>query len=330
MEKKNTILLTVIAVATLLVAVVGATFAYFTASTQGTGNGNVNTGTATSIGTVRFNMNDTTQNIAKVEYPGGMMATGAKVTATVTGEGTFKASYAVTATVDASQLASENTTVEYALYRTTTPVEGDLVTGCELKTTKVGTDTQYSYDKCAANTNLTEAVRIDNGTVAAGQSKTDIKVLDDANFSYRTLFNTREEAENEANIFYLTYFVTKEYMNQFPGFFYFNRFQCLDSFLDVARKADEYGADSQEFSRYVEKQVKMFQKHIESEMRDIKGQNIAYSKYGTFDYDELMNIAKEETEKYRKLLLAANDYYKRQLEVVKFLIKIVSISQTNR
>ncbi len=183
MEKKNTILLTVIAVATLLVAVVGATFAYFTASTQGTGNGNVNTGTATSIGTVRFNMNDTTQNIAKVEYPGGMMATGAKVTATVTGEGTFKASYAVTATVDASQLASENTTVEYALYRTTTPVEGDLVTGCELKTTKVGTDTQYSYDKCAANTNLTEAVRIDNGTVAAGQSKTDIKVLDDANFA---------------------------------------------------------------------------------------------------------------------------------------------------
>ena len=32
MEKKNTILLTVIAVATLLVAVVGATFAYFTAT----------------------------------------------------------------------------------------------------------------------------------------------------------------------------------------------------------------------------------------------------------------------------------------------------------
>ncbi len=35
MERKNTLLLTVIAVATLLVAVVGATFAYFTASTSG-------------------------------------------------------------------------------------------------------------------------------------------------------------------------------------------------------------------------------------------------------------------------------------------------------
>ena len=49
-NKKNTILLTVIAVATLLVAVVGATFEYFTASgAQGTtGNVTVSTGTAAS------------------------------------------------------------------------------------------------------------------------------------------------------------------------------------------------------------------------------------------------------------------------------------------
>lgn len=40
MEKKNTILLTVIAIATLLVAVVGATFAYFTANVTTTGNDN--------------------------------------------------------------------------------------------------------------------------------------------------------------------------------------------------------------------------------------------------------------------------------------------------
>ena len=49
-NKKNTILLTVIAVATLLVAVVGATFAYFTASgaQRTTGNVTVSTGTAAS------------------------------------------------------------------------------------------------------------------------------------------------------------------------------------------------------------------------------------------------------------------------------------------
>lgn len=49
-NKKNTILLTVIAVATLLVAVVGATFAYFTASgaQETTGAVTVSTGTAAS------------------------------------------------------------------------------------------------------------------------------------------------------------------------------------------------------------------------------------------------------------------------------------------
>jgi predicted ribosomally synthesized peptide with SipW-like signal peptide len=40
MEKKNTILLTVIAIATLLVAVVGATFAYFTATLTPANEGN--------------------------------------------------------------------------------------------------------------------------------------------------------------------------------------------------------------------------------------------------------------------------------------------------
>ena len=49
-NKKNTILLTVIAVATLLVAVVGATFAYFTAQGGGTSQADiiVKTGTAAS------------------------------------------------------------------------------------------------------------------------------------------------------------------------------------------------------------------------------------------------------------------------------------------
>jgi len=51
MDKKNTLLLTVIAIATLLVAVVGATFAYFTAQT-GTGQSakiNVTTSTSDSV-----------------------------------------------------------------------------------------------------------------------------------------------------------------------------------------------------------------------------------------------------------------------------------------
>lgn len=47
MEKKNTILLTVIAIATLLVAVVGATFAYFTAQVSTAENDNATTNVKT-------------------------------------------------------------------------------------------------------------------------------------------------------------------------------------------------------------------------------------------------------------------------------------------
>lgn len=57
MDKKNTMLLTVIAVATLLVAVVGATFAYFTAS-----NTNSTTNTTTTV---------TTEQVGAVTLAGG-------------------------------------------------------------------------------------------------------------------------------------------------------------------------------------------------------------------------------------------------------------------
>ena len=73
-EKKNTMLLTVIAVATLLVAVVGATFAYFSLSVSGTANTTA-TVTAGSVGTIeltggttnlklKVNATDMTQAIA--------------------------------------------------------------------------------------------------------------------------------------------------------------------------------------------------------------------------------------------------------------------------
>ncbi len=48
MDKKNTLLLTVIAIATLLVAVVGATFAYFTAQRGEGQNANINVKTSTT------------------------------------------------------------------------------------------------------------------------------------------------------------------------------------------------------------------------------------------------------------------------------------------
>lgn len=71
MEKKNMILLTVIAVSTLLVAVVGATFAYFTATTTSQGNN-----TTTTVKTQQIAGTDWTATAKKgaspAVYPGYM------------------------------------------------------------------------------------------------------------------------------------------------------------------------------------------------------------------------------------------------------------------
>ncbi len=63
MDKKNTILLTVIAVATLLVAVVGATFAYFSITATNSSSSTVITTTTGSIGTVALTSPNTALKI---------------------------------------------------------------------------------------------------------------------------------------------------------------------------------------------------------------------------------------------------------------------------
>ena len=190
MEKKNTILLTVIAVATLLVAVVGATFAYFTAATNADGTGNVNTGNANTLGSIDLQLAniDVEDNIA---YPGGMMVNAASVTATVTGSGTFNATYTINASVDASNLNSENTTVTYALYRLETPVVGDLIKAdsCKLQTGTADTEEPgqtvqtYYYTGCAANDSITgDPIKKGTITISSG-TKTASFSVDDQTFT---------------------------------------------------------------------------------------------------------------------------------------------------
>lgn len=57
MDKKNTMLLTVIAVATLLVAVVGATFAYFSVTATNNATNTTVTGSAESMGAITLTTN---------------------------------------------------------------------------------------------------------------------------------------------------------------------------------------------------------------------------------------------------------------------------------
>lgn len=72
-KKGNTVLLTVIAVATLLVAVVGATFAYFTASVTGNENASSVVVKTAQIGTITY----TNGNEVKLDnaYPGATSET---------------------------------------------------------------------------------------------------------------------------------------------------------------------------------------------------------------------------------------------------------------
>jgi hypothetical protein len=63
MDKKNTLLLTVIAVATLLVAVVGATFAYFSVTATNTDTSSAITATTEAVGTVALSTNNPTLGI---------------------------------------------------------------------------------------------------------------------------------------------------------------------------------------------------------------------------------------------------------------------------
>lgn len=165
MEKKNTVLLTVIAVATLLVAVVGATFAYFTATTTSdNNNGGSADVTTTTVGNVKLDMNpETITN--ELKYPGGKLVVGANVVASDTDTAkNFDISYTVKGKI------TNNTTTEltWNLYRvstkSTTPISGCTVK--EDSTTQPG-ETRYSYTGCTVDTAITGTTAIATGTVAA-------------------------------------------------------------------------------------------------------------------------------------------------------------------
>ena len=84
MEKKNTMLLTVIAVATLLVAVVGATFAYFSVSTSNSSQTVNVTGQTTAVGSATMTTPVTAMhlNLTGAEMAESLKGTGKYYSAT--------------------------------------------------------------------------------------------------------------------------------------------------------------------------------------------------------------------------------------------------------
>ena len=121
MEKKNTILLTVIAIATLLVAVVGATFAYFTAQVTTTNDENKTT-TVKTYALANAVMDMGSSVVSADVYPG------AKIVKPVTVTGTCPSGNTDCQDVDAvievtSSIPTEfGTDVHWYLYKSTTDI----------------------------------------------------------------------------------------------------------------------------------------------------------------------------------------------------------------
>ncbi len=154
MEKKNMVLLTVIAVATLLVAVVGATFAFFASSVQddrsdengGTGNTNVNTAKLASSTSVVANIDGAAGSFtAENVYPGHKEVAALQVTAK--GDATDAVVPFIYEVRD-NTISSNGGTVKVTLYKSGSAVKTDKDNsmGCKLDvdtTTQPG-QTRYS------------------------------------------------------------------------------------------------------------------------------------------------------------------------------------------
>lgn len=176
MEKKNTILLTVIAVATLLVAVVGATFAYFTATTGNSGDpsstGEVQTAKVASV-TLKTAAAGTSNTTI---YPGTKNYAGMTVVAEKTGDNAAADTrdYNVTYTLKGEVKLSEAFTagkVTYSVYRTESPVSNPVT--CQEVTS---TGAKYSQT-CTLAEELESATKIVDNQEVSGTGAT-ISVAD--------------------------------------------------------------------------------------------------------------------------------------------------------
>jgi predicted ribosomally synthesized peptide with SipW-like signal peptide len=150
MERKNTILLTVIAVATLLVAVVGATFAYFTA----TGNVNsqsvvnVTTSTIDSVygGATNCTMNVTGADMSEADgTEAGVPKTNTDCTLQIIATKDGANATPTTCTYDITYTPGGNDTVGRSVANTANKKEFSLEGAAALSTPANGSMTTSSY-----------------------------------------------------------------------------------------------------------------------------------------------------------------------------------------
>lgn len=202
MEKKNTILLTVIAIATLLVAVVGATFAYFTATVTderngqgGNGSTNVTTGQLAGTTTVANVEGAAGSFTASDVYPGHKEVAALQVSATSAQAGAksnFKISYDVTA----NDIGANNVTV--SLYKSETRIAtGEDYFECKKDQGTTAEGDKTFFETCNDNT---PGTLVETKTLAGGAETID--------FANQTIIT---DAANTAKTVY--YYVVVEFVD---------------------------------------------------------------------------------------------------------------------
>ncbi len=162
MEKKNMVLLTVIAIATLLVAVVGATFAYFTATVTDNRTGDSNTKgqadispiqTPGNLAVAEVSSNQFSSFNAQNVYPGHKELIALKITSS--SDNTTDAYFDIV-------FKGENTfpenTIKFQIYESKkelTQVEAGKAFICTQESEDLGSGTQFKlYEKCDLESSL--------------------------------------------------------------------------------------------------------------------------------------------------------------------------------
>lgn len=145
MERRNTVLLTVIAVATLLVAVVGATFAYFTATTAAQGSaGTTDVQTTAEVKAVKFEKAQLAGR-TYLAYPGGISHFGTQLIISKSADDNSGKEYGVSYNLKLSYTNNTKTAIKYTVYETTSEVAFDA--GCTMTpdTSAGNGETRYYY-----------------------------------------------------------------------------------------------------------------------------------------------------------------------------------------
>lgn len=201
MEKKNMVLLTVIAVATLLVAVVGATFAYFTATSTTGGNDTTTSATTAQLATLSWTAEETGRS--PQVYPGFKAFQAYTLAAGGTGSARYQLT--LTATVDPAFKSGD---VTYSIYKATSEVTSSLFTpgNANVDTTTEPGVARYSITGAAFDSEGLTAV-VENqplttasGTVITGEGVQSVNTINGGTTEYYVLvldFPNKNEAQTQ-------------------------------------------------------------------------------------------------------------------------------------